>query len=456
MLAAACASNPSIEPARQKLKHLIFIMQENRSFDHYFGTFPGADGIPTKNGTFSVCVPDPKAGRCIAPFHDASLVNAGGPHSEENAADDVARGAMDGFMKTLRLGNFAFCKRFPFDPGCTNTTKVQRRPDVMGYHDAREIPNYWTYAEQFVLQDRMFESAFSWSLPSHLFTVSGWSATCPVPDSVNSCRSDLNQPGHPSGRKSSPDTPYAWTDLTWLLHKNDVSWAYYVAAGTDSSCRLDRITCTVERGSTDQGTPEIWNPLPGFDTVRLDHEFGNIQTADQFLAAAKGGTLPTVSWIVPDGLHSEHPPNSVATGQAYVTQLINAVMSGPDWNSSAIFLTWDDWGGFYDHVVPPRVDANGYGLRVPGLVISPWAKRGYIDHQTLSFDAYLKLVEDLFLNGQRLDPATDGRPDPRPIVREDVSILGDLLNDFDFTQSPRKPLILPTNPPPGPASTPIG
>ena len=121
-------------------------------------------------------------------------------------------------------------------------------------------------------------------------------------------------------------------------------------------------------------------------------------------------------------------------------------MRGPDWNSTAIFLAWDDWGGFYDHVVPPKVDVNGYGLRVPGLVISPYAKRGYIDHQVLSFDAYAKFIEDDFLNGQRLDPRTDGRPDPRPTVRENVGLLGDLRNDFDFNQSPRKPILLPPHP----------
>ncbi len=108
----------------------------------------------------------------------------------------------------------------------------------------------------------------------------------------------------------------------------------------------------------------------------------------------------------------------------------------------------------YDHVVPPHVDQNGYGLRVPGIVISPYAKRGTIDHQILSHDAYVKLIEDLFMNGQRIDPATDGRPDPRPTVRENISILGNLLSDFDFTQTPLPPLILPLDPAPGPASQP--
>jgi phospholipase C len=129
-------------------------------------------------------------------------------------------------------------------------------------------------------------------------------------------------------------------------------------------------------------------------------------------------------------------------------------MKGPDWNSTAIWLTWDDWGGFYDHVVPPVVDENGYGLRVPGILISPWARAGMIDHQTLSFDAYLKFIEDRFLGGQRLDPQTDGRPDRRPTVREEAKMLGDLTSEFDFNQDPIPPLILDPSPPRGGGSSP--
>jgi phospholipase C len=150
--------------------------------------------------------------------------------------------------------------------------------------------------------------------------------------------------------------------------------------------------------------------------------------------------------VIPNDNVSEHPPARVSTGQAYVASVVNAIMRGPNWNSTAIFVAWDDWGGYYDHVVPPKVDRNGYGIRVPSLVISPYAKRGYVDHQTLSFDAYLKFIEDAFLRGQRLDPATDGRPDPRPTVRENAPELGDLRNDFDFSQKPRPPHLMDPHP----------
>ncbi len=205
----------------------------------------------------------------------------------------------------------------------------------------------------------------------------------------------------------------------------------------------------------DPSTPGIWNPLPSFDTVKADHQLGNIQSVSHFYAAAKSGRLPAVSWVVPSGDVSEHP----RTGQLRPElrdQPDQRSDASPDWNSTAIFLAWDDWGGFYDHVVPPTVDENGYGLRVPAMVISPYAKSGYIDHQTLSFDAYDKFIEDDFLNGQRIDPRTDGRPDPRPDVRENVSILGNLSTDFNFNQAPRPAVFLPVHPRTTLTGTPTG
>jgi phospholipase C len=423
---------------------VIVIMQENRSFDSYFGTYPGADGIPMVNGVPAVSVLDPSTRQCVQPFHDTSPINAGGPHTVGAAATDLNGGRMNGFIAAQQQGEHGFCPRNPLNPVCTAQTGP--KPDVMGYHTAAEIPNYWTYAQDFVLQDHMFEPTSSWSLPSHLYMVSGWSAKCTRPNQVSSCATDLRQPGRESRELTDP-APYQWTDITYLLHKYHVSWRYYVAPGTQPDCESGQIGCAAEQQNT--STPEIWNPLPDFQTVQQDNQIKDIQPSSRFMQAAADGTLPAVSWVIPNGAESEHPPSSTQTGQAYVTSLVNAVMQGPDWNSTAIFLTWDDWGGFYDHVVPPTVDQAGYGFRVPGLVISPYARQGFIDHQVLSFDAYLNFIEDDFLHGQRLDPATDGRPDPRPTVRENVPILGDLVRDFNFQQRPTHPVILSTFPPPG-------
>nr|HET6902545.1 alkaline phosphatase family protein [Ktedonobacteraceae bacterium] len=398
-----------------------------------------------QNGVPTVCVNDPQTKQCVKPYHDSQDLNHGGPHGEANATADIDGGKMDGFIQQAQRGKQSCTD--PNDPACSGNGQT----DVMGYHDAREIPNYWSYAQNFVLQDHMFEPNASWSLPAHLFMVSAWSAKCSQQGDPQSCVSNIQGP-YTTQQINRQKADYAWTDLTYLLHKANVSWGYYVFAGTEPDCEDDAASCTP--GKQSAKTPGIWNPLPGFDTVKQDGQLGNIQSINNFYTAAKNGTLPAVSWVTPNGKVSEHPPALVSAGQSYVTGLVNAVMQGPDWNSTAIFLAWDDWGGFYDHVVPPTVDQNGYGLRVPGIVISPYAKKGYIDHQTLSFDAYLKFIEDDFLSGQRLDPQTDGRPDPRPTVRENVSILGNLVSDFDFSQQPRAPMVLPTNPAPGPASTP--
>jgi phospholipase C len=439
------------EPARladgtpaaiHKIRHVVIVMQENRSFDSYFGTYPGADGIPGLAGNPGrvPCVPDPPSRGCLMPYHDTANRNAGGPHDTAAAIRDVARGRMDGFVAAARSGRVLACSHSIDAPGCSLTPT---RPDVMGYHDWHEIPNYWAYAHNFVLQDHMFEAENAWSLPAHLSLVSAWSARCSKHGDPMSCTSTLRAPYGATGGGKAPD--YPWTDLTWLLHRYHVSWGYYVGSGSEPDCRNSQMFCApVPQSST---TPGIWNPLPRFDDVRQDHQLANVQPLSRFYAAARKGKLPAVSWVVPSQAVSEHPPALVSTGQAYVTRLIDTIMRGPDWSSTAIFLAWDDWGGFYDHVKPPVVDGLGYGLRVPALVISPYARRGYVDHQTLSSDAYLKFIEDDFLGGRRIDPRTDGRPDSRPGVRENARILGNLARDFNFRQTPRPPLILPLHPP---------
>jgi phospholipase C len=418
---AAQSGSQSVEAEPQgihKIQHIVVIMMENRSFDEYFGTYPGADGLPRdREGRFTVCVPDPRGGGCRQPYHDRSNDNAGARHDMTAANLAINNGAMDGF---IRVAEDMPRQCEPVGaPKCLSTAP----PDVMGYHNGKDLPNYWAYARNFVLQDHMFSPVNSWSLPTHLYMVSSWSALCSAPGDPMSCRNEPNPNGPRVAQLHAQNRLwFAWTDITYLLHAHHVSWRYYA----------------------NPGTPYIWNTLPYSADVRQNHQLGNIQPLSSFYRDARRGRLPHVSWLILR--HTDHPPELISKGQTAVTTAINTVMRSNNWKSSAIFLAWDDWGGFYDHMRPPSVDGNGYGLRVPALVISPYAKKGYIDHQTLSFDAYLKFIEDDFLGGERLDPRTDGRPDPRPTVRENATILGDLRREFNFKQKPRKPLLLPRNP----------
>ncbi|HUB08476.1 MAG TPA: alkaline phosphatase family protein [Myxococcales bacterium] len=447
-------TDAGVDAGRYPIQHVIVIMQENRSFDSYFGTFPGANGIPMDDaGVPTVCLPLLDGGawdfaNCLRPFHDTMNYNAGGPHGGADAIAVVNGGAMNGFLVDIaQVGDgIGDCEGQTNPAACQGAISAGvRAHDAIGYHTEQEIPNYWAWARAYVLQDMMFQPNADWSFSAHLFLVSLWSALCTSIDPfscVNNGGYELVEDLPPGiGEAPKPDV-FAWTDLTWLLHQAGVSWKFYLGQGNEPDCDDGEMTCvpTPLVGTT----VSIWNPLPGFVTVAEDGELGNVvQGVDEFLLDARDGTLPAVSWVVPANQVSEHPPDGVGEGQAYVTTLVNAVMQGPEWGQTAIFLAWDDWGGFYDHVPPPIVDENGYGLRVPALVISPWVKAGYVDHQVLSFDAYAKFVEDIFLNGQRLDPSNDGRPDPRPTVRENVRLLGDLRNDFDFEQAPLPALVLP-------------
>ncbi len=405
----------------QQIQHVVIIMQENRSFDEYFGTYPGANGIPGYPNP-TVCMPDELTHACIYPYHDPADHNHGGPHNHGAFVAMVDRGSMDGFINAVYKKSGRTTCTPPAPPAPQTCT------DVMGYKTQADIPNYWAYAQNNVLQDAMYEPVTDFSGPAHQWMVSGWSAQCPDLTNPMSCTdkgwSD-NKDG--SGATDCDDVAngctlpdFAWTDLTYLLYKNNISWAYYWGAGS----------------------PELWHPLQDFQTVHNDNQLGNLQDVSNFTIAAQNGTLPQVSWVTPTFANSDHPSALVSASQAYVTSTINAVMTGPDWNSTAIFLAWDDWGGFYDHVNPPVLDSRGLAFRVPAMVISPFAKQGYIDHQTLSFDSYNKFIEDDFLGGARIDPATDGRPDSRTVVRENSTALGDLTQDFDFTQAPRRPMLL--------------
>jgi phospholipase C len=442
--ADAAAIDPKL--GFDNINHLIFVVQENRSFDSYFGTFPGANGIPRNpDGSFAVCVPD-AAGTCWKPYHDTGVYDVGGPHNEWASKHDVNGGAMDGYVTALE--RIKACAKGQISEECTHATADNPgSPDVMGYHTAAEIPNYWDYAKRYLLQDRMFAPTDSWTLPSHLYLVSAWSAKCtdlttPDPD-ASSCTTNIHHPGGMEGKPFGvvEDMQYRWASIPWLLDKANISWAYYV--GEDTCLQA---TCP-QTGPAE--TPRSWMAISGFRNVAFTNKLGNIRTYPDFFNRAATGTLPAVSWVVPYKGTSEHPTHPIDVGQSWVTQVVNAVMQGPpeQWNHTAIFVTWDDWGGFYDHVQPPVVDHWGYGLRVPGIVISPWVDRTMgIDSQTLSFDAYLKVVEDRFLGGQRLDGQNEGWPDPRPTVREAVDQLGDLRKEFNFRQDPLPPMVLDPNP----------
>ena len=288
-------ATPADQAGIHVIKHVVMVMQENRSFDTYFGTYPGALGIPMSGGVPAVCVPDPATGACVKPFHNTADKDSGGPHGAANAVADIDKGSMDGFVGQVEHAKAGCAKTL--DPSCAGSGPI----DVMGYMDRNELPNYWAYADQFVLQDHMFEPDASWSLPAHLFMVSAWSATCADPKDPLTCKSNIKQPGLPTATNPQP---YAWTDLTYLLYKAGVSWGYYLSDGTAPDCEDDAMACKPTKQSV--GSPSIWNPLPGFSDVNADGQRGNIQSTTAFLSEARAGTLPAVSWVVPSGKVSEH------------------------------------------------------------------------------------------------------------------------------------------------------
>jgi uncharacterized protein (TIGR03437 family) len=367
---------PTAPPGLEKIQQFVFIMQENRSFDHYFGTYPGAEGTPP-----GICLPNPLGGACVAPYHNTAVVNQGGGHFYYNALTCIDGGLMDGFL-----------------PGSAG--------DAMGWHDYHEIPNYWSYANLYVLQDRLFESVVSFSLPAHLYMLAAQSG------------------GYVGSTGQGYPASYGFPEITELLGSGKIDWRYYVnRGGAAGAADLDDGDTNV-----DETTYTFWNPLPAFPLVKNNPtQFARLTNATQFYTDAQNGTLPQVSWVIPNNVQSEHPPGSITTGMNYVTGLVNAVMNSPQWDTTAIFLAWDDWGGFYDHVAPPNVDQYGLGIRVPGLVISPYSRAGYVDHRSYSFESWLRVVEERF--------------GVIPMTARDNNA-ADMTDAFDFTQQPRPGAIL--------------
>jgi phospholipase C len=370
----------------KKIKHIVFLVKENRTFDNYFGTFPGADG--TISGRIST-------GETLALGHAPDVLPRDISHSFQSAVLAIDGGAMD---------------KFDLIPG------GNQNGDYLAYtqYTETDLPNYFAYARHFVLGDKFFSSLTGPSFPNHLYTVGAQSGgainnpTSPLRWGCDSAATSRVQVMDDDG-KTMPEYPcFDFRTLADLLEDEGLSWKYY-APGQDQS-------------------GYIWSALDAIAHIRLTELWTQhvVPTTD-FVQDAQNGKLPAVSWLVVGSGRSEHPPASVCVGENWTVQQINAVMEGPDWESTVVFLTWDDFGGFYDHVAPPAVDNFGLGPRVPLLIISPWAKSGYVEHKPLEFSSILKFIEDRF----DLDRLTE---------RDEKS--NDLFDSFDLDGRPQPPLIL--------------
>ena len=380
------------------IQHIVFIIKENRTFDQIFGTFPGADGATT--GTIST-------GQILTLGHAPDRLPRDIAHYYWDANTAIDNGKMDKFDQSN-------------DPGVQ--CNVNGDYLCMTQHVQADIPNYFSYASTFTLADHMFSSLKGPSLPNHLYTIaaqsggvignpsseaSAWGCdaaegtTVPVVDS--------------NGILTNQFPCFDFETLADLLDGAGISWKSYARSGNG------------------------WNAFDEINHIRNTSLWtSNVAPDTQFVTDAQSGQLPAVSWLVPSGGQSEHPNNSTCNGENWTVDQINAIMQGPDWGSTAIFLFWDDFGGFYDHVAPPVSDQFGMGPRVPLLIISPYALPSHISQTTYEFSSVLKFVEERY-----------GLP---PLTERDANA-NDLLDSFNFSQSPLPPLILETRPCP-PASTP--
>jgi phospholipase C len=374
--AAATAAPPTTTPIR----HFVTLLQENHTYDNYFGVYPRGDGLPK-----GVCMPnDPRRphGPCTKPFHIGSnkVVPRDLDHSAATAKLQFARGRMNDFVHALDLRN---------EDGRL----------AMGYRNGSDIPYYWNLADQYVLYDHFFSSAGAGSYLNHVYWVTGTAAG-----------------GYDRVPKGGIRNVMTIFDR---LDRAGISWKFYV-----QNYEPNLTYRTLSHFPGNRASQVIWVPLlnmPRFlDDPRLR---GHIVDLDQYFKDLADGTLPAVSYIAPSG-PSEHPPSNLASGQAFVRTLINALIESPEWKSSAFLLAYDDWGGWYDHVKPPRVDKYGYGFRVPAILVSPYARHRYIDSTQLDFTSILKFIEQNW----RL----------QPLAKRDARA-NSIATGFDFAAPPRAP-----------------
>lgn len=373
------------------IQHVVFLIKENRTFDNYFGTFPGADGAtsgPISTGQVIPLGPSPDYTYPLDPEHDFG-----------SAVEGMDNGAMDRF-DLIGDGNV--------NGGFLSYTQVTQA----------DIPNYFAYAQNYVLADRMFSSIKADSFTNHLYTVAAQDGgsimlRAPTPhgnpgwgcdDGPNAFAEVMDGEGNIS------EIPPCWDYQTLADSLQDigVSWKFYAPAAGQIGYNFS----TLDAISHIRNSP-LWQT--------------NVVPDSTFISDAAAGNLPAVSWLV-TGTENDHPKGcAICASENWAVNQINAIMQGPDWNSTAIFMTWDDFGGFYDHVPPPVIDQYGLGPRVPLIIISPYAKQGYVSHTQYEFSSILKFIEELY-----------GLP---PLTQRDANA-NDTTDSFDFTQSPRSPLIL--------------
>jgi phospholipase C len=393
LLAALLPAGAGAAPApRTPIRHLITVMQENHSFDNYFGTYPRADGVPD-----DACMPrdpaDPARG-CVTPFHIRNRPVEDLSDTPQVAAAQRNGGAMNGFLNAIAQ------------------QRGRQQPLVMGHYDERDLPFYWSLADKYVLFDRFFGSAAGGTLTNHMFWATGG-------------------PGDQDVRESVPVGGFTTPTIFDRLEEKGISWKFYVQDYDPA------ITFRSRQG--DRGGQVLSVPLVNYARFVDDPDlFSHIVPLDQFQQDLERGTLPAVSYVVPLGAR-EHPPGSLKLGQATVGALVNGLIRSRYWKSSAFLLTYDSSGGWYDHVRPPRVDRWGYGFRVPALLVSAYAKRGHVDHTTLDFTSILGFIE----RNWGLSPLT-GRD------RRAKSLMG----AFAFDRGPRAPEFLTGRLDAGPAANP--
>ena len=374
-----------------KIEHIVFIVKENRSFDEYFGTFPGANGATTyKNSSGQVLAlghtPDPASHDIGHEWHDAHIA--------------VDGGLMDRFSQEFDCS---------VDGDNLCLTQFQQS----------DIPNYWSYAQTYTLSDEAFSNVASGSYPAHLALVAG--SSLDVID--NPYSSDPAQWGCDAIVGTTVPSMNAGTYV--------VSAVYPCFTATSMGNLADTANVTWKAYTAINSTQSgyIYNPYRSFSSIFDSGDWGTkVVNYDEFITDAEAGNLPALSWLTPPSADTDHPPDSACVGENWTVQQINAVMQGPEsqWNSTVIFLIWDDWGGFYDHVSPPHRDQFGLGLRVPFLIISPWAIQGVYNTE-VEFASVLRFMEETF---------------NLPSLGTADTVANDLQDAFNFKQTARPPLVL--------------